>query len=557
MSWNKLKSVTPSSRLVINKKYLLAAGLGLIGLVVVWIVVASWLTWLTARSLNSLSFDQANTRSGQALLLVRPLALISGGQPDLVTWQTGLELIDTSSGCRQQTQTYLETNLAAGPQADRRQAAEQLRSCLSKIDSQLAALNSAAGQSWLIQHQPIWRKLETKLPLAQQALAAAQTLLTDQHTIIILLQNSQEIRATGGFMGSFAQLDLDQGAISSLEIYDIYQPDGQFDGYLEAPPGVELYLSGGKGLRLPDANWHPDFPSSAQQILRFMALAGRENIDTVLAINLSVAEDLLRVTGNIELPDYQITVTPDNIAQVARADREQFFAGSYQKVNFLAALMTKLKLQLTQLSPEKQQALLQLLILQAQTKEIAGYSNLDPVQQLLASANLTGQLMLPLDTLPLYLVESNVGVNKANQQISRQVAVEYSPYRVTMSLKLNNQNPPDSQLNYINYQRLLTTPETAVHQIYVGQTELTSWDENIVTNRQGDRFKQIGFLVEVPLGQTRTITIDLIPGPNQPAFVGNIALFKQPGLPPIPYQIEADGQQHSLLLETDAIIDWQ
>jgi hypothetical protein len=126
-----------------------------------------------------------------------------------------------------------------------------------------------------------------------------------------------------------------------------------------------------------------------------------------------------------------------------------------------------------------------------------------------------------------------------------------------MSLKLNNQNPPDSQLNYINYQRLLTTPETAVHQIYVGQTELTSWDENIVTNRQGDRFKQIGFLVEVPLGQTRTITIDLIPGPNQPAFVGNIALFKQPGLPPIPYQIEADGQQHSLLLETDAIIDWQ
>jgi hypothetical protein len=61
-------------------------------------------------------------------------------------------------------------------------------------------------------------------------------------------------------------------------------------------PGLNEYLSAGKGLRLPDANWWPNFANSAEQILYFFENNKATNYQGVIAINLRVVEELLELT---------------------------------------------------------------------------------------------------------------------------------------------------------------------------------------------------------------------------------------------------------------------
>ncbi|MDP1743836.1 MAG: DUF4012 domain-containing protein, partial [Candidatus Amesbacteria bacterium] len=42
---------------------------------------------------------------------------------------------------------------------------------------------------------------------------------------VVLLQNNTELRATGGFMGSYARLRFRNGTLQSTKFEDIYEPD--------------------------------------------------------------------------------------------------------------------------------------------------------------------------------------------------------------------------------------------------------------------------------------------------------------------------------------------
>lgn len=43
---------------------------------------------------------------------------------------------------------------------------------------------------------------------------------------LVLLQNNNEIRPTGGFPGSYAALTIDKGKITDFKVDDVYNPDG-------------------------------------------------------------------------------------------------------------------------------------------------------------------------------------------------------------------------------------------------------------------------------------------------------------------------------------------
>src|SRR3989344_469487 len=76
----------------------------------------------------------------------------------------------------------------------------------------------------------------------------------DGKTYIVLLQNNTELRATGGFMGSYARIETDKAGIKKIEVQDIYQPDGQIAGHVEPPyPVQEAFRQGWWKLR--DSNW--------------------------------------------------------------------------------------------------------------------------------------------------------------------------------------------------------------------------------------------------------------------------------------------------------------
>ena len=125
---------------------------------------------------------------------------------------------------------------------------------------------------------------------------------------LIVFQNESEIRATGGFVGSFAIMDIKDGKIENLTIppggsYDL---QGQLTEFIEPPSPL---LIANTRWEFQDANWFPNFPDSAEKLLWFFRKSRNLTADGVIAINSSVLERLLTLTGPIvdEKRDIKLT----------------------------------------------------------------------------------------------------------------------------------------------------------------------------------------------------------------------------------------------------------
>ncbi len=537
----------------------------------IWLGLLSWFSWQAVASFQRAEFAPAQSNAQIATVLFWPLK-VSVGQlnADVSLYGQSLQLLNKSARLAQQLQQYFPATLAGEKPAT--ELASQISNQLSPFQTDL--------EKWLTTYQkakflPSIMRRHLPAPLGSQFLdnpnqlnhhskdviAAIQYLLAGDHRLIFLLQNSDELRATGGFMGSYALLELKDGVVQQFKIQDIYVPDGQFSGYVDAPPGVSEYLSGGKGLRLPDANWSPDFPSAAQQISQFFALGNEKNIEGVVAINLNVVEELLQLTGPIYLPDSQQTVTPENLFILARADREQFFPGSQQKSEFLNQVLRQLKIQLAAVFSQKKGAFFELLQRMIATKQIQSFSRATPLQQVFTDLHSDGQVFTQATDRYFFLIESNVGINKANRLVTRNVALQLLPRQSSVHIFFTNQNPPTTlkaeRGEYINYQRILVPPTYQVQKITVNNQLLPKWDEQLVTTYSGEKLKQVGFLITIPAQSAREVVIEFN-HPDLPLFP--LVIQKQSGLPPTPYHLQTQlhpqtpTQTQDFLLEQDVIM---
>lgn len=467
---------------------------------------------------------------------------------------------------------------------------------------------------------------------AKQLLEHSGDLLTEAPTLLtalskgkqrwlILFENNDELRATGGFIGSYALVTLNQGVLEELVIEDIYDADGQFAGFVHAPPGAYEYLSGGNGLRLPDANWSPDFPTAAQQVLEFFAWGEKSGITGVVALNQELVRDFLAVTGPLVLPDYPEPVTAQTLDRALRSNRDQFFPGSIQKKHLLSQTLTQLLLRLQTLSKTELAALATATTKRLTTKDIQLYATDHELQEKLDALGLTGRVGLtvrpyqggssavgvaPIGIAPanditpaeppdfyFFSVESNVGINKANAGITRQLSLSLQPEVTTVTTTWQNQNYPatttdtnksneevtsgrqaaleaalsaltpalissDSaaHLSYVNYHRLLLLPQTEVRSITYQGKPITAWDQTSLITDAGESFTQIGFLVVVPEQTEGQLVVELTtPAQLQAKLLDQsplkIQLQKQSGVGITPLQLTTPSTSQSLLLTSD------
>lgn len=349
-------------------------------------------------------------------------------------------------------------------------------------------------------------------------------------------------------MGSFAILSFKNGQLQPFTIQDIYVPDGQFTGFVEAPSGLKEYLSSGKGMRLPDANWWPNFPDSAEQALYFIETTSKEQFQGVITFNLSLIEQLLALTGDIYLPDYNQTINQDNFAQIARADRDEFFAGSQEKANFLNHFLNIFKTRLIQTFQTQPQAFLSLLNNALTSKDIQIYSRDETIAQILQRRKLDGQMFDNGQALYYFLVESNVGINKANRQVTRQVDIALTAEAETINIYFQNGN----QFPYINYQRLYTKRDTKLVQVLVNQQPVSLVDQKILSTQNGE-WLEIGFLLAMLPGEESTVEIDLQSNVNLEQKK-RLFVQKQSGLPAVQYTLHYQDQKQSIKLLSDQTI---
>ncbi|MFA6917693.1 MAG: DUF4012 domain-containing protein [Candidatus Gracilibacteria bacterium] len=132
---------------------------------------------------------------------------------------------------------------------------------------------------------------------------AILSLLGDRypHRYLILLQNNDEIRPTGGFIGSYIIIDINDGYIEKMTTHDVYDLDGSYGGKIEPPEIIKDFT---KNLRLRDANYSPDFPTSAAKIKWIMEKEKGPGVDTIISINQSLLKDFMEITGPVQVGNF-------------------------------------------------------------------------------------------------------------------------------------------------------------------------------------------------------------------------------------------------------------
>lgn len=136
-----------------------------------------------------------------------------------------------------------------------------------------------------------------------------------QRRYLLTFQNPAELRPTGGFIGSFAILDVKDGKIVNFEIpaggsYDL---DGQLQEHLIPPLPLTLI---NKRWEFQDANWFPDFRASAEKTLWFYNHSRNATADGVIAINASVLERLLGIIGPISDSSRNLNLSSENALSI-------------------------------------------------------------------------------------------------------------------------------------------------------------------------------------------------------------------------------------------------
>ncbi len=140
-----------------------------------------------------------------------------------------------------------------------------------------------------------------------------------QRKFLFLFQNNQEMRATGGFIGSYGILDIRDGRIKNLFVDNIYNPDGQLQARVIPPEPIQKMSA---VWTMHDANWFPDFPTSAEKVSLFYEKTGGPTVDGVVAITPNLIQNLLEITGPIEMPEYGTTVDARNFIEKTQYEVE-------------------------------------------------------------------------------------------------------------------------------------------------------------------------------------------------------------------------------------------
>lgn len=348
---------------------------------------SNWPSGLTAASLENL------TPSSTAQILSQMQSV----QPLLLKTLTNLHELEGSLN---------QVNFAVG---------------LTRLNAPVGELRQALqdGKALLAEHLP-WLQLAPYL--------AGQ--ISDGRFLLIL-QNNDELRPTGGFIGNYGLLELRDGQVINLETHDSYHLDMPAQDYFKPAPPAELnkYL-GVRQWFLRDANWSPDFPTTARQVRYFYqeqtkAIAKAtttERIDGVIAITPAIVEDLLGLVGPITVEDQ--TYDQQNFVELLQYRVEMSYDNygvtSWNRKAVINDVIRELEKRLLALPASRWTEVARIITKNLERKNILLYSDNQAVQQWLVQQNWAGQAR-SFDGDYLWVIDANLAAFKTDAVVDKQI----------------------------------------------------------------------------------------------------------------------------------------
>jgi hypothetical protein len=136
-------------------------------------------------------------------------------------------------------------------------------------------------------------------------------------TYVVLLQNEDELRATGGFITGAATVVIQDGKILSYKVEDSLEIDNPDQYYPPAPWQLERYMDASHWV-FRDSNWSPDFPTAAKWAEMFIVTGQNYSADGFIGIDQEAVKFILAALGPINVDNVSYPITSDNVISYMR-----------------------------------------------------------------------------------------------------------------------------------------------------------------------------------------------------------------------------------------------
>lgn len=286
---------------------------------------------------------------------------------------------------------------------------------------------------------PALASLHAKLPQIRQLMDDAQVFLSlapvllgvaKPASFLVEVLDSTELRPGGGFIGNYGLLTLSGGHLNGLHVQDVDLLDYCYHYgpcVIPLPAQYQWFYPASPSWGFRDSNLEADFPTSAQYgESLYKREGGTGDLQGVIALTPWLVQDALRITGPIAVPEFNQTVTADNMVHLIHlyqltdaagknnrndpnsgtSARKRFTGYLFQ--HFMAAVKDK------EQSGQGLGQFVTLLTDGLRHKDLQVYLNAAPAENILRRDHLAGTIDAPPTGDSLLAVDANIVASKIN-----------------------------------------------------------------------------------------------------------------------------------------------
>lgn len=393
---------------------------------------------------------------------------------------------------------------------------------------------------------------------------------------LVLFQNDNELRPTGGFLTAYAVMYVENGKVYPEKSDDIYELDKKFSARLPIPTILGRYLTTEKYFNLRDMNISPDFKISMDTFIsNYKKLKGEpQDIDGIVAIDTDVLSALVKILGPVEVPGYgTFSAETDkrcNCPQIIYAlseivDRPTPYIRTDRK-GIIAPMMQAILHKAYSSPKELWPSLFALAREKIEEKHVQMYYFNEEHQKAAEAINVAGRMNSIKEGHDYTaIVDANLGGAKSNLFVTQEVEQKVSPIedgKITKTLTIKYKNPfPGSNCNLEAGQLCLNAVLKDWVRVYLpkgAEIEKTQGFDEETVNEEDDEdlpdFKVVqGVFRLAPQSNSSLVITYTVPYTDTEKY--KLQIRKQAGTGNFKYLIDVDGHQEEVILNKDQTIE--
>lgn len=235
-------------------------------------------------------------------------------------------------------------------------------------------------------------------------------------TYLILMQNEDELRATGGFLTAAGSAVVLDGKLISIQIESSELVDDPGKPYPIPPWQFEEFMNIHM-LLFRDSNWWTNFPTSASWAEYFYSYGKSTSADGIIALDMQTAVRLLEVLGPVRVENVSLPISHENVLDYMRSAEEKRpkgVIGTWDRKQFISRLAKPLLEKILNARGQTWTELAPVLLELLDEKHILLQFDHEEAAAFLERMSWDGAVRIPENSDFLMAVDTNMGYNKSN-----------------------------------------------------------------------------------------------------------------------------------------------